>query len=61
MTRRPRSAYDRWAGSYDSDPNPQTALEEADVLEVLAKLPPGRVLDAACGTGRYLIRLVEQR
>lgn len=61
MTRRTRSAYDRWAGSYDSDPNPQTALEEADVLEVLSKLPPGRVLDAACGTGRYLIRLAEQR
>lgn len=61
MTRRTRSAYDRWAGSYDSDPNPQTALEEPDVLDVLANLPPGRVLDAACGTGRYLVRLSESR
>jgi ubiquinone/menaquinone biosynthesis C-methylase UbiE len=57
MTERTRSSYDTWAPSYDTDPNPQTALEYAPVLEALAAKPGERVLDAACGTGRYTVPL----
>lgn len=53
MTRRTFEAYQRWAATYDSDPNPQTALELDHVVEALALTPDARVLDAACGTGRY--------
>lgn len=53
MTQRTERAYDRWAPTYDQDPNPQTSLEEADVLQLLRISNQSRVLDAACGTGRY--------
>ena len=59
MTERTRSSYASWAATYDSDPNPQTALEFAPVLEALAAQPGERVLDAACGTGRYPAALHE--
>jgi ubiquinone/menaquinone biosynthesis C-methylase UbiE len=50
---RTRDAYDRWSVTYDGDPNPQTALEESDVVELVSPRPRDRILDAACGTGRY--------
>lgn len=50
---RTRHAYDRWAARYDSDPNPQTLLEEGPVLALVAARRGDRILDAACGTGRY--------
>lgn len=53
MTERTRSAYDHWAASYDTDPNPQNALEYQPVLEALDAKAGERILDAACGTGRY--------
>ena len=34
------------------------AIEEPVVLELLAGLPAGPVLDAACGTGRYMEHLL---
>ena len=57
MTERTRSSYASWAATYDSDPNPQTALEYQPVLGALAAQPRERVLDAACGTGRYTAAL----
>jgi SAM-dependent methyltransferase len=48
-----RDAYDRWSATYDSDPNPQTALEEHSVMKLVSPKPGDRILDAACGTGRY--------
>lgn len=60
MTERTRSSYDAWALTYDSDPNPQTALEFVPVLEAIGARPGERVLDAACGTGRYTAPLHEQ-
>jgi ubiquinone/menaquinone biosynthesis C-methylase UbiE len=46
-------AYDRWSATYDIDPNPRTALEESSVVELVSPGPGDRILDAACGTGRY--------
>ena len=44
--------YARWAPSYDG-PNPAIEREEPIVRQLLAGIPPGRALDAACGTGRH--------
>ena len=57
MTERTRSSYASWAATYDSDPNPQTALEYEPVLAALDAQAGERVLDAACGTGRYTAAL----
>jgi ubiquinone/menaquinone biosynthesis C-methylase UbiE len=57
---RTRDAYDRWSATYDSDPNPQKALEETIVVELVSPEPGDRILDAACGTGRYC-RLFQDR
>lgn len=48
-----RSAYDQWSDMYDADPNPHTAVEEEDVVDMVAAAPGEHILDAACGTGRY--------
>jgi SAM-dependent methyltransferase len=50
--------YARWADRYDG-PNPAIAREEPIVHGMLAELPVGRALDAACGTGRHARKLVE--
>jgi ubiquinone/menaquinone biosynthesis C-methylase UbiE len=49
--------YARWAASYDQNPNPLLALEERYLLPLLPKVSGERVLDLACGTGRWLERL----
>ncbi|WP_228771873.1 class I SAM-dependent methyltransferase [Actinokineospora iranica] len=46
------------AHAYDADPHFLIAAEEPAVRRVLAGLPPGRALDAACGTGRHSANLV---
>jgi SAM-dependent methyltransferase len=48
-----RSGYGAWAETYDNLPNPLIAIEEPIIQRLLDSLPPGRALDAACGTGRY--------
>jgi malonyl-CoA O-methyltransferase len=55
----PVEAHELWAGTYDSDPNPLLALEERIVTPLLPGLTGMTVLDAACGTGRWLGRLQE--
>src|SRR2546429_6819566 len=50
--------YSRWAERYDG-PNPAIAREQPIVHGLLADLPPGRALDAACGTRRHAQKLVE--
>jgi SAM-dependent methyltransferase len=47
------TGYGSWAATYDVLPNPLIALEEPVVQRLLADAPPGRALDAACGTGRH--------
>jgi SAM-dependent methyltransferase len=53
------AGYAIWSDSYDEPGNPVVALEETAVAELIAAAPPGRALDAACGTGRHARRLVE--
>jgi SAM-dependent methyltransferase len=47
------TGYASWAGTYDLLPNPLIRVEEPAVRRLLADAPPGRALDAACGTGRH--------
>jgi ubiquinone/menaquinone biosynthesis C-methylase UbiE len=44
--------YDRWAQRYD-DRDPSTVLDEPLLLSLAEPLAGRRVLDLACGTGRY--------
>jgi ubiquinone/menaquinone biosynthesis C-methylase UbiE len=57
VTDRTKTAYEHWASTYDSDPNPHVALEHGPVLDTLAARRGEKVLDAACGTGRYAAAL----
>jgi ubiquinone/menaquinone biosynthesis C-methylase UbiE len=41
------------AADYDTTPNVIVDTEHAAVRGLLERLPPGRALDAACGTGRH--------
>lgn len=47
------AGYTKWAPAYDAGGNPAILTEEAEMLRRFASLPAGRVLDAACGTGRH--------
>lgn len=46
--------YNLWAQSYDHELNPLLALEERVLIPILPDLRGSRVLDLACGTGRWL-------
>ena len=50
--------YTHWSATYDS-PNPAIAGEEPIVHSLLADVPIGVALDAACGTGRHAEHLVQ--
>lgn len=52
-------AYDRWAATYDG-PNPLHALEERAMSLLLPSVAGKRVLDVACGTGRWLEKLLQR-
>ena len=52
-------AYDRWAATYDQ-PNPLHALEERVMRLLLPSVAGKRVLDVACGTGRWLENLLSR-
>ena len=45
--------YQQWANHYDRERPPHTFLEEKLVLQLLDPKSQDRILDAACGTGRY--------
>ena len=47
------SGYAAWSQTYDTQNNGLIDLEQPVMDEILAKIPPGRALDAACGTGRH--------
>lgn len=52
--------YRAWASTYDSMQNVLIEIEETVVRPLLASVPIGRALDAACGTGRHARWLIEQ-
>lgn len=47
------SGYALWADTYDNFANPLINVEEPIIRALLERIPAGRALDAACGTGRY--------
>jgi SAM-dependent methyltransferase len=50
--------YARWAATYDQTPNPLLALEERCLLPLIPDVAGKCVLDLACGTGRWLEKLL---
>ncbi|MBN2355355.1 class I SAM-dependent methyltransferase [candidate division KSB1 bacterium] len=56
-----RKGYDLWAQSYDETSNPLVALDSRYTLSLLQPRQDERILDAGCGTGRYLSRLRKYR
>ena len=54
-----REGYDLWADAYDAEPNPVVALDRLHTLAHLRPRAGERILDAGCGTGGNLVRLVE--
>ena len=56
-----REGYERWAPRYDQSPNPVLAREERYVEPLIAKVEGKNVLDLACGTGRWLHKLLAKR
>lgn len=54
MGQKTRQAYERAAEFYDAEPNSVLFTETRTVLELLAPGPGDALLDAACGTGKYL-------
>jgi ubiquinone/menaquinone biosynthesis C-methylase UbiE len=53
------SGYDAWAEHYDG-PNPAVEADAVVVHDLLAAVPPGIALDAACGTGRHSRHLADR-
>jgi ubiquinone/menaquinone biosynthesis C-methylase UbiE len=45
--------YAAWSSVYDTGGNPLISAEEPVVQALIDRLPAGRALDAACGTGRH--------
>jgi cytosine/adenosine deaminase-related metal-dependent hydrolase/ubiquinone/menaquinone biosynthesis C-methylase UbiE len=52
--------FDRWAPSYDAQPNPLLALEQRVLLPRFGDVRGLDVLDAGCGTGRWLGQLASR-
>jgi ubiquinone/menaquinone biosynthesis C-methylase UbiE len=55
----PRTGYRSWSESYDEPGNQIVALEQPTMWALIESLPPGKALDAACGTGRHARHLVD--
>jgi SAM-dependent methyltransferase len=51
--------YRTWAPTYDEPGNGMIDLEQPIVRRILAGLPVGTALDAACGTGRHAAHLTD--
>ena len=56
----PSEVFDAWADVYDSQPNPLLALEQRVLGPMLPDVRGLDVLDAGCGTGRWLNQLVRR-
>src|SRR5713101_1697622 len=53
-----REGYDLWSATYDSTPNPVVAMDSRHTVELLSEKEGELILDAGCGTGRHLKRLI---
>jgi len=53
----PPEVFDTWADVYDSQPNPLLSLEQRVLGSMLPDVRGLDVLDAGCGTGRWLTQL----
>jgi SAM-dependent methyltransferase len=49
----PEQGHRLWAASYDANPNPLLALESRVLQDLMPVAAPMRVVDVACGTGRW--------
>jgi len=52
--------YDGWAATYDGEDNGCFPMRDELLLPMIDGLPPGRTLDAACGTGAVSRQLVDR-
>jgi ubiquinone/menaquinone biosynthesis C-methylase UbiE/cytosine/adenosine deaminase-related metal-dependent hydrolase len=57
----PSDVFDTWAHVYDEQPNPLLALEQRFLSRMLPDVAGLHVLDAGCGTGRWLQLLAQHR
>ncbi len=53
------AGYDAVAPAYDRAAGPDVDVEQATMWDLFGRLPAGRAVDVACGTGRHLARLAE--
>jgi len=56
-----RDGYDEWSETYDATPNPLVALDRRYTMRLLRPRPRERILDAGCGTGDHLGRMLNAR
>jgi cytosine/adenosine deaminase-related metal-dependent hydrolase/SAM-dependent methyltransferase len=56
----PAEGYSLWSRVYDSQPNPMIALEERYLGSLIPDLRGRVVVDAGCGSGRWLERLADR-
>jgi ubiquinone/menaquinone biosynthesis C-methylase UbiE/cytosine/adenosine deaminase-related metal-dependent hydrolase len=56
----PQEVFDSWADVYDSQPNPLLSLEQRLLGPMLVDVRGLDILDAGCGTGRWLEQLAER-
>jgi len=61
MMAAPSGVFDTWAQVYDEQPNPLLTLEQRFLLRMLPDVRGLDVLDAGCGTGRWLQLLAVQQ
>jgi SAM-dependent methyltransferase len=54
-----RRGYQQWSATYDQ-PLRLFPIEEPPMRTLIETIPPGTVLDAACGTGRYSVFLAQR-
>src|SRR6185369_18091629 len=54
-----REGYDLWSESYDLTPNPVVAMDSRHTVGLLDPEAGELILDAGCGTGRNLKKLIQ--